>query len=282
MILTNYHTHNELCDGKGAIREYVESAVRKGFTALGFSSHAPLPVKNDWCLPRENLGVYLEEVERRRVEWAGRIQIYRGLEIDYISPSAGPGDAKWGDLNLDFRIGSVHTTAALGLNPEYRCVDGPVADLEWLIEHVHGGSFENLSEAYFRRVAEMVRIGGLDFVGHLDLIKKRNREGGYFSEDARWYRRHVLGALDAVEKSGVIMEVNTGGISRGVLDTVYPSPWILAEAGRRGIQVMVNSDAHRPGDIDCYFEESWALLREAGYREVQALLDGGWRGVSLG
>ena len=281
MIITNYHTHNNLCDGKGAIQEYVESAVEKGFSALGFSSHAPLPVKNDWCLSQEALGVYLAELERLRREWDGRIQIYKGLEIDFISPSAGPADARWTALNLDFRIGSVHSTAALDVNPDYRCVDGPAADLEWLIENIHGGSFEALSEAYFERVAQMIRIGGADFVGHFDLIKKRNGAGEYFSEDERWYRRHVLGTLDVLDSSGVIMEVNTGAISRGVLDEVYPSPWILAETKKRDIRVMVNADAHRPQDIDCYFEESRALLREAGYREVWALLDGEWRTVPL-
>jgi histidinol-phosphatase (PHP family) len=91
----------------------------------------------------------------------------------------------------------------------------------------------------------------------------------------------VLRALDTLEDSGIILEVNSGAISRGVLDEVYPSPWILAEALKRDIPVMVNSDAHRPEDIDSHYEESCALLREIGYREIWALIEEKWQAVQL-
>ncbi|MDC7224950.1 MAG: PHP domain-containing protein, partial [Spirochaetales bacterium] len=41
MIKTCYHTHCYYCDGKGKPKAYAESALEKGFTALGFSSHSP-------------------------------------------------------------------------------------------------------------------------------------------------------------------------------------------------------------------------------------------------
>jgi len=281
MILSNYHTHNDLCDGQGVIEDYVEAAVDKGFTALGFTSHAPLPVPNEWTLSEENLPVYLSEVRRLKETWADRIQIYLGLEIDYIPGSQAPGDARWRTLGLDYAVGSVHSTVGLDKNPEYACVDGPEDMLRWMIDAVHGGSFEKLSEAYYSRVAELAGLGGFAFLGHFDLIKKRNRDGAYFSEEAPWYRRQVGTALDALAGTGIVVEVNSGAISRGALDEVYPSPWILAEALKRGIPVMINADAHRPQDIDCHFEESAALLRDIGYREVRMLLDGAWRGVPL-
>ena len=77
MMRTNYHTHNDLCDGKGRIEEYIESAVEKGLTALGFSSHAPLPLENKWTLNNDSLPVYLAEVDRQKAKWKNRIQIYK-------------------------------------------------------------------------------------------------------------------------------------------------------------------------------------------------------------
>ena len=169
MIKTNYHTHNDFCDGKGAVEDYVAAAVEKGFTALGFSSHAPLPIPSDWTLSEENLPLYLAEVDRQKEKWKGRIQIYKGLEIDYIPGSQTPSDARWDELGLDYRIGSVHSTVGLHLDPEYRCVDGPVENLEWLLREVHRGSFENLCEAYYTRVSELVRLGGFAFLGNVQI-----------------------------------------------------------------------------------------------------------------
>ena len=281
MIKTNYHTHNELCDGKGSIEEYIEEALKKGFTALGFSSHAPLPVENEWTLTDENLPLYLAKVDKLKAKWKDRIQIYKGLEIDYIPGSQTPGDPRWAALNLDYAVGSVHTTTGLDRNPEYHCIDGPENGLKWIIDEIHDGSWEKLSEAYFTRVSELVRLGGFAFLGHFDLLKKRNKDNTYFREDSVWYRRQVLTALDTLAGSGIIMEVNSGAISRGVLDVVYPSPWILAEALKREIPVMVNADAHRPEDIDFHFEESQALLRDTGYREAWVLIDGDWTAVPI-
>lgn len=281
MIKTNYHTHNQLCDGKGPISEYIQAAKDKGFTALGFSSHAPLPVENDWTLNEERLQIYLSELRQQKIRHASELQIYTGLEIDYIPGSQTPADPKYKNMGLDFSIGSVHSTSPLDINPEYRCVDGPVEDLEWLFREIHGGSFENLSETYYTRVAELVRIGGFSILGHLDLIKKRNRGNQWFRESAPWYERHISTVLGAIAKSGVIVEVNTGGIARGAIDTVYPSPWIIARAVKLGIPFTISADAHRSQDIDCYFDESAAILRENGCREIHVLLDGRWTTTPL-
>ena len=281
MILTNYHTHNELCDGKGPIETYIETAIEKGFTALGFSSHAPLPVKNDWTLTEEALLIYLGELDQQIFKWGSQIQIYKGLEIDYIPGYQAPNQKRWTDLNLDYAIGSVHTTTGLTQNPGYCCIDGPEDELKWLLDEIHESSWEKLSEAYYTRICELVELGGFDFLGHFDLLKKRNRDNNCFSEDAPWYHRQVLMALETLKGSGIIMEVNSGAISRGVLDEVYPSPWILAEALKREIPVMVNADAHRPEDIDCHYEESCSLLREIGFREIWALIDEKWQVLAL-
>lgn len=281
MIKTNYHTHNEFCDGKGPIEDYIKIAVERGFTALGFSSHAPLPVKNDWTLNDDNLPEYLAELDKQKLKWKDRLQVYTGLEIDYIPGSQAPGDARWKNLNLDYAVGSVHTTTGLDRNPRYCCIDGPEDEVQWLLDDIHGGSWENMSEVYYARISELVKLGGFAFLGHFDLIKKQNRNNSCFSENAPWYRRQVLSALDSFAGSGIIMEVNSGAISRGTLDEVYPSPWILSEAFKRDIPMMVNADAHRPEDIDCNFDESRALLRDIGYRETWALLDGDWTTVPI-
>lgn len=282
MIKANYHTHNCLCDGRGEIEEYVDAALAKGMMALGFSSHAPIPLANDWTLSNENLTVYINRLEElQNQEGEGRIQIYKGLEIDYIPEIQAPGDARWLGLNLDFSIGSVHSTTGLDRNPLYHCVDGPPEGLLWLLDNIHNASFESLCEEYFTRIAELIRLGGFDFLGHFDLVKKRNANSDFFRESDPWYHRQVCHTLDILENSGIILEINSGGISRNVLEEVYPSPWILAESLKRSIPVVISSDAHRPQDVDFYFNESRLLLKDIGYRESWVLLDGQWTALPL-
>jgi len=255
--------------------------MERGFTALGFSSHAPIPVENNWTLSKERLGSYLAEIERQKRKWKGKIEIYKGLEIDYIPGSQSPEDSEWSRLGLEFAIASVHSTCLLEQNPDYACVDSSEDALEWLLNNVYRGSFELLSEAYFARIAELVRLKGFDILSHFDVLKKRNADGRYFSEDARWYRRHVAAALEALAGSDKIMELNTGAMCRSAQDVFYPSPWILADAAKLDIRIMVNSDAHRPRGIDCRFKESIAICKDSGYNEIWALLNGAWTALSI-
>jgi len=281
MIRVNYHMHSDFCDGEGSIEEYIRAGVEGGFAALGFSSHAPIPVENNWTLDEERLGLYLAELERQKRRWKGRIEVYKGLEIDYIPGSQSPKDSKWRGLGLDFAIASVHSTCHLKQNPDYACVDSTEDALEWLLDNVYQSSFELLSEAYYTRIAELVRLNGFDVLGHFDVLKKRNGDERYFSENAGWYRRHVATALEAIAASGKIMELNTGAMCRSAQDMFYPSPWILADAAKLGIRIMISSDAHRPRDIDCRFEESIVLCKDVGYNELWALLDGAWTTLSI-
>ena len=126
MSLVNYHTHCSYCDGKGEAREYAEAAVAKGFTALGFSSHAPSPFFSDWVMQEKNLPLYLAEIQRLKNQYEGRLQIYLGLEIDFVPGESSP--AKFSELVLDYTIGSIHYTPG-AISDLYLTVDGD--DLEF-------------------------------------------------------------------------------------------------------------------------------------------------------
>ena len=74
-MLSNYHTHSSYCDGKGEPREYVEFALANGFTALGFSGHAPLPFSNTFSIHNEDYLAYCNEVRALKEEYRDRIDI---------------------------------------------------------------------------------------------------------------------------------------------------------------------------------------------------------------
>ena len=71
-MLSNYHTHSRYCDGKGEPHEYVEFALANGFSALGFSGHAPLPFNNTFSIHNEDYLAYCNEVRALKEEYRGQ------------------------------------------------------------------------------------------------------------------------------------------------------------------------------------------------------------------
>lgn len=275
MLLTNYHTHNDFCDGAGKPEDYIEEAIAKKFDALGFSSHAPISFEKDWTLAEERLPEYLNLIDSLKVQYSGEIELYKGLEIDYLEGISGPSSPKFQNLNLDYSIGSVHMI--LSENREkFFAVDGTVEHLQELLQRSFNGNMEQLSQRYYSLVRDMLRAGGFQILGHIDLIKKRNSGNLFFDETEDWYRKQVCETLDVLAGSGIILEVNTGGIARKAIDTIYPSPWILKEAFMRKIPLMLNADAHTCEDIDCYYSKALEIIKESGYRDLYSLYGGKW------
>lgn len=267
MIHTNFHTHSRYCDGTGDPEEYVLSALERGFKALGFSSHAPLPFENDWTMKEENLESYLKEIESIKRKYQGKIEIYTGLEIDFIRDLMSPADSKYTALGLDFIIGSVHVQKDVKTG-EYPGIEYTTKDMDQLLHNTFRDDIRLLVESYYRDVMEMIEIGGFSFLGHFDVVKKTNSGNRYFDETAQWYRDAAAKALERVHKMGIIMEVNTGNSRWTDEGSIYPSPWILHLAKKKDIPVILNSDAHKPDRIDAHFPEALRILKDAGYREI--------------
>lgn len=275
MLLTNYHTHCEYCDGAGMPEDYIEVALEKGFDALGFSSHAPISFEEDWTVSEEKLPEYLDLIDRLKEKYKGRIEVYKGLEIDYLKGISGPSSDKYTSLDLDYSIGSIHLMPA-GNTDKFLAIDGPVKDLHELLKNTYDGSIELLSKGYFQLMQEMLENHKFDILGHFDLMKKRNKNNILFDEESPWYRKHVIEALETLAGTDAILEVNTGGLSRGTTDSIYPSPWILKKALAMNIPLMLNADAHNKKHIDFYYREALSIIKECGYRELYSLYGGEW------
>lgn len=261
--MTNFHTHCNFCDGFGEAEEYVLMALEKGFTSLGFSSHAPLGFDNEWTMRDDDLPVYLKHIEELKEKYRDRIKIYRGLEIDYF-PHINRFEL-FSSRNLDFSLGAVHVIKE---GEEYFSVDGSTEELDKLYEQHYDSDGDRLAAGYYSRMRDMILQGGFDIIAHLDLLKKLNKNNRYFDESSLLYRKEVCDTLDCIDIKSQLLEVNTGAMSRGYTDTPYPSPWILNECKKRDIRIILNSDCHNPKWLDFYFPESLAMIKRAGYSEV--------------
>jgi histidinol-phosphatase (PHP family) len=249
----NYHTHTTWCDGKDAPETFVLSAIDKGFEAIGFSSHAMMPdALLDWVLTDAKAPLYVAEIRALQAKYAGMIRVFCGVEADYAVGFSNPDRSVYAAMGPDYIIGSVHFVAAP--DGAQVCVDDTPDILADGIRDHFGGSVETYLRAYFRQVREMVEKFDFDMVGHLDLVRKFNLKHPYFDERAAWYREELVMTADAVARSGKIVEVNTGAISRGWLDDAYPSAEFRKLLRERGAKFILSADAHAADAIDCAFD----------------------------
>lgn len=275
-MLTTYHTHSLFCDGKLMPEDYILTAISKGFTAIGISSHAPVCFETDWTMKPEKMDDYMHSVLALKEKYRGKLQIYAGLETDYY-----PGCRDYRKYpGLDYTIGSVHFIHHQQSN-QYMALDGTHDEFIKTRDIVFDGEVRYLIEKYYTLLIEMVQNQTPDILGHLDIIKKNNKGNRFFNEFEPWYREAVEQALDVIQKQNVIVEINTGGISRGYTTELYPSDWILAAMRQRDIPVMLNSDAHHPDTIDVYYPQAREKLKSAGYTQQRILLDNSWQNVPL-
>jgi len=276
----NFHTHTRYCDGRGEPRDLAREAMRLGMPRLGFSGHNTLPFPTDWTMPEENLAPYMAAVREAKAAFADRLEIYLGMEVDWLPGVVTPGAQRIRELGLDYVIGSVHfNDPRPGMHAW--TVDGPPPEFQTMLRVGFGGDLRALVEGYYRCVAALAAEGACDFIGHFDIVKKNNRNESLFCEEEPWYRTAARGALEAVARSGLPMELNTGGVMRAGLTSFYPSTWILQEARELGIPVLLTSDTHRVEQLDGRFAEAVALLRRVGYRCQRQLTASGWTDVEL-
>lgn len=271
-VQSNIHTHSRYSDGANTLEELVWAALDKGFVSLGFSEHAWAPYDGDVCIKKEDVPLYLAEAARLKAEYAGRIELYVGFEVDCYehTPKAG----------LDFTIGSVHYLYDAAADAYYT-IDYQPEQFEKARDRIAGGDVRELLRLYYGEVIRLTEEYRPDIVGHLDLITKLNGRHHYFDETSAWYRALVEDTARRLAAAGVIVEVNTGGIARGYKTEPYPSREFLALFRELGVPVLLSSDAHAAANLDFWFDESAALLREVGYRSAKRLEGGRFVDVEL-
>ena len=87
MLKSNWHTHTRRCGhAKGTDEEYVRSAIKAGIKKLGFSDHSPYPniYSDGYRMYYEDLPDYIESIKHLKEKYKDQIELYIGLEIDYV------------------------------------------------------------------------------------------------------------------------------------------------------------------------------------------------------
>jgi histidinol-phosphatase (PHP family) len=172
-----------------------------------------------------------------------------GIEIDFVPGQEERMDSDSTALPYDYVIGSVHR------------VDGDEVDRATDQSVYERYETYELYAAYYRNVREAALSGRFEVIGHPDLIKIFRR---YPDRDITPLLEETA---DAVAESGVVVDVNAAGLRKPVGE-IYPSQEFLEMFHRRGVPIILSSDAHAPEEVAAGYDRSLRLVRDVGYREV--------------
>jgi len=275
VIQTNYHTHTYFCDGSSVPEKYVQEAISKGFTALGFSAHAPLPIETSWNIAQADIVPYCAEIIRLKETYKDKIEILLSLEIDYIPGFSTDVLSFKKQYELDYTIGAVHMVKNPDNNTGFWFIDGPVSNYDTGLIKIFNNDIHFAVETYFQQLNEMIITQKPDIIAHFDKIKMNNRLR-YFKENEKWYQDLLQKTIEIIAKNDCIVEVNTRGIYTGKCDSLYPGEEVLKQCLEMNVPVTISSDAHKPGDINLYFSETEKILKDIGYQSIRVLKDGRW------
>lgn len=281
MQLSNYHSHCIFCDGRSHPEEFIKFAISKGFRAYGFSSHSPLPFETFWNMSKDNMEDYLEEIKRLKEKYSDRIEIYTGLEIDYLNEWYNASIPYFKELPLDYRIGSLHfLTLTYPMREEnMMCIDGPTLVFQEYVKKYFDNNISKVVKYYFKTILNMIETGGIDIVGHMDKIYMNAQYCDNFSIKADWYLEPYMEILNAIEAKGIMIEINTKNLLRK--NQLYPHKDFLPMILERNIPVMVNSDCHYPDLVNDGRKEAFEILKTAGFKYTREFIKGKWMDIKL-
>lgn len=248
----DYHLHTKwCCHARGEMRDYVEAAVARGLTEIGFAVHMPItiPIPEKLYLSKSEMSLYVDELRRLQDEFAGRINLLLGGECDYAPGQEAEIEDAIGSCPFDYVYGSVHFIDGWGHDcPDYRD--------RWETENV-----ASIYRRYYELISAAAESGYYDIVAHLDLAKKFNYQPAEDITDAE------AAACDAVAKAGMTVEISTGGFVKPVGEQ-YPSEKILQMLRERDVPICFGSDAHEPERVGERFDDVRRLARDIGWTAV--------------
>lgn len=136
-----------------------------------------------------------------REKYAGKIEFYVGLEIDYLNEESNPSVSRFRELPLDYRIGSVH----LLYNDKGEVVDVDVAPevFRKIVDGHFGGDLDLVIRLYYDRQLRMIELGGFDILGHADKMHYNSACYRPGLLDEPWYEKLMQDYFARIAKKRV-------------------------------------------------------------------------------
>jgi len=275
MPWTNYHSHTFYCDGKEHPEIYIKEAVHQKLVAYGYSSHAPVPFECEWTVPERKIKNYINDINTIKKEYAGQLQVYLGLEVDYIPDITNPDHEKIKNLGLDYTIGSIHFVDSFD-DGERWCFDWTYDFFMKGIKEIFQNDLIKAVKRYYALTRAMLQESRPTIIGHFDKIRMHNENMSFFNESDKWYKNEIEEVLKLIKQKNTIVEINTRGYYKSGSD-LYPHPYLFGKIRKMDIPITINSDSHKADEITKGYKYAAENLKKHGIDEVWAFIDGEWK-----
>lgn len=267
----NFHSHTQFCDGRESMARMAGQALACGMKHYGFTPHSPIPLPSSCNMSALVVPDYVAEFQRLKELYAGRINLYLSMEIDYLGDRWGATNPYFDTIPLDYRLSSVHFVSTPDGEREVD-VDGRPQNFRAKMAEHFDNDIRYVVDSFYARTLAMIEKGGFDILGHFDKIGFNASSFSPGIENEPWYRRHIDNVIDAVRATDIIVEINTKAYPAPVGSTLaqeavyeprlFPSPDVIRRLVSAGLPLAVNSDAHYSSRITAGRAAAFAIIDE--------------------
>ena len=249
--MENYHTHTRRCfHADGEDRDYVLKAIDVGLRVLGFSDHTPWPFDNPGKkrgrMYPEQLAGYVDSIRSLREEFAGKIDIQLGLEVEPYVQYYGWLKERIEEFSIEYLIlGNHYLTEKEEKFFGHGCTPSEMA-------------------ASVKNTARAVETGLFKYICHPDLIFNNYVFDGNCISASR-------DILSLAQEHRIPIEYNTSGFikqERGLVKGLgYPTERFWDIASEYDVDVYIGFDAHSPSFMsEERFRAASDFLKSRGLR----------------
>jgi histidinol-phosphatase (PHP family) len=254
------HIHTPFCPHgtDDTFEQYILHAIKRGFTEISFTEHAPLPTgfidptpDKDSGMDMSKLEDYFSVLTDLKRKYKTEIKINIGLEVDYIEDYEEETRQflnSYGSY-LDDSILSVHF---LKQQNNYFCMDfsedvfGQMIPIFSSIEAI----YEKYYQTLYKSITADLGIHKPKRIGHITLIHKFQKKYPI----NRDFFPAVRNILTEIAQNGLQLDYNGAGVSKPLCGEPYPPETIIKEAIKQKIPLVYGSDAHSAKDLEQGYE----------------------------
>ncbi|WP_173915831.1 histidinol-phosphatase HisJ [Halobacillus sp. Marseille-Q1614] len=254
------HVHTPYCPhgSNAALEEYIDQAIKSGYSSITFAEHAPLPEtfidpvpEQDSSMERSLVEPYIKEVQSLKKSYSSDIEIKLGFEVDYIKGYEKETESflnQYGS-SLDDSLLSVHF---LPVKKQWFCIDYSPDVFSAACRAI--GSIDELYERYYKLLKDSAHVDLGPYkpnrIGHMTLIRKFH----HIYPSPEGWKKQAASFLSVVKNNGLDLDYNGAGTLKEYCRESYPPPDLAKMAYEKGISLIYGSDAHDPNGIKQGYE----------------------------